>query len=57
MAHECPECGYTCHCRGDIDDLVLEPSLPCTCCLDKYDDEEHEYLSMWGGDDWGDNDE
>ena len=20
MAHECPECGQTCHCNGDIDD-------------------------------------
>ena len=23
MAHECPECGITCHCGGDVDDLVL----------------------------------
>ena len=20
MAHECPECGQTCYCNGDIDD-------------------------------------
>lgn len=20
MAHECPECGMTCYCNGDIDD-------------------------------------
>ncbi len=23
MAHECPACGITCHCNGDIDDLCL----------------------------------
>ena len=36
MAHECPECGITCHCNGDIDDCVFstwEAELKCTCCV------------------------
>ena len=24
MAHSCPDCGYTCHCGGDIDDCCLQ---------------------------------
>lgn len=28
MAHECPDCGATCYCGGDIDD----------CCLNIEDD-------------------
>jgi hypothetical protein len=28
MAHECPECGMTCYCNGDIDD----------CCFDLPED-------------------
>jgi hypothetical protein len=23
MAHECPECGQTCYCNGDIDDCII----------------------------------
>jgi len=23
MAHECPECGQTCYCNGDIDDCCF----------------------------------
>jgi Zn-finger nucleic acid-binding protein len=49
MAHECPECGFTCYCNGDIDDLVLEPEVGEPCCIhcpdDWYssdDDEEYE---------------
>ncbi len=42
MAHECPECGMTCHCGGDIDDIVFSGTpeeLSCTCC-DCEDDED-----------------
>lgn len=24
MAHSCPECGQTCYCGGDIDDICFE---------------------------------
>jgi len=24
MAHTCPDCGVTCHCGGDIDDLIFD---------------------------------
>jgi len=32
MAHECPECGYTCHCGGDIDDVCWGEEVACICC-------------------------
>lgn len=50
MAHECPECGHTCHCGGDIDDLTLplEAGTVCTCCAEE--------LKMWVSQDWGPND-
>jgi len=38
MAHTCPECGQTCHCGGDIDDLILdfdEDVIGCTHCSDE----------------------
>ena len=32
MAHECPECGQTCYCNGDIDDCCFnEPSAYFNC--------------------------
>jgi hypothetical protein len=43
MAHECPQCGMTCYCNGDIDDCLLddaEAEAECKCCLDKLDLEE-----------------
>lgn len=44
MAHSCPECGITCYCCGDIDDIDFGESEPgCTCCLDKWDDDEDDY--------------
>lgn len=43
MAHTCPECGVTCHCGGDIDDIDFgEPDGYCSCC-DHDDDEECEW--------------
>ncbi len=32
MAHECPKCGETCHCRGDIDDLNFGEDPLCNHC-------------------------
>ncbi len=35
MAHECPICGLTCHCGGDIDDCVFNDEQyldDCDCC-------------------------
>lgn len=50
MAHECPDCGLTCHCHGDIDDICFGlPGHNCDCCV--YDDEEHDIY------DYEDNDE
>lgn len=48
MAHACPECGYTCHCGGDIEDCIIEGTREearCTHCdlFDNYDDED-DYL-------------
>lgn len=37
MAHECPDCGMTCHCGGDIDDCLFEGTqeqLHCSHCPD-----------------------
>lgn len=41
MAHECPDCGCTCYCHGDIDDVILngtEEENKCNHC--PLDDEE-----------------
>lgn len=47
MAHTCPECGMTCYCNGDIDDLCLdfeEDVLACTHCdSDDMGDFEEEF--------------
>ena len=37
MAHECPDCGCTCHCDGDIDDCEFEGTpeqMACTHCVE-----------------------
>ncbi len=42
MAHECPACGRTCYCGGDIDDCVFDDEKYvdfCTCC-DETEEEE-----------------
>lgn len=42
MAHECPECGHTCYCGGDIDDInFVEPPGYCRHC-DKDEDEDED---------------
>jgi hypothetical protein len=46
MAHSCPDCGSTCYCCGDIDDIDFgETFAGCTCCLheDKREDDYEAY--------------
>ncbi len=39
MAHTCPNCGCTCYCHGDIDDINFgETRLDCDCCNEFEDD-------------------
>lgn len=47
MAHECPDCGFQCHCNGDIDDLLLNYDDDINRCVhsmtpdcDAYESEE-----------------
>jgi hypothetical protein len=44
MAHECPECGQTCYCGGDVDDCEFHDTyeeLHCTHCpIDGLPDED-----------------
>lgn len=47
MAHTCPECGYICHCKGDIDDIDFGERGDCEHYL-KCQDNDDEYES----DDW-----
>lgn len=38
MAHECPECGMTCHCNGDIESHDcgdVQAQIACICCGDE----------------------
>ena len=37
MAHSCPECGETCYCGGDIDDICMdwEDDVPCSHCTNE----------------------
>jgi hypothetical protein len=32
MAHSCPDCGSTCYCNGDIDDLLLDDDDDVNAC-------------------------
>jgi len=46
MAHTCPECGQTCYCCGDIDDIdwgevdYCQHYLQCEPMQDDYPEEE-----------------
>ncbi len=46
MSHECPECGVTCRCGGDLDDYCFSGTryeMQCTHCdIWAYDPEEGE---------------
>lgn len=49
VAHTCPKCGQTCHCNGDIDDIILdceEDILACDHC-DEYDDNLWDTPDEW----------
>jgi DnaJ-class molecular chaperone len=44
MAHECPECGLTCHCNGDIDDILLpDAGYAAMCEHCDHNDEDADY--------------
>lgn len=53
MAHECSECGMSCHCNGDIDDINFGERFDCICSesdwgCGKYDlDEDEEGYEEW----------
>jgi hypothetical protein len=50
MAHECPDCGQTCFCNGDIDDCennFEEDVINCTHCLLGKEDDEPEDVFDW----------
>ncbi len=45
MSHECPECGLTCHCGGDIDDCCFSGTKHermCTHCAEEAEDDYFE---------------
>lgn len=50
MSHECPDCGQTCHCNGDIDDCDygdVDAQLKCGHyktpeCVSDLDEEDAE---------------
>jgi len=47
MAHECPECGLTCYCGGDIDDICWgEQTGYCKHCDEDDDFDEDEYYEQ-----------
>lgn len=54
MAHTCPNCGYTCHFGGDIDDIIFDGTdeeMNCSCCYDEdaYDEDELYECDYCGG--------
>lgn len=53
MAHSCPDCGQTCYCGGDIDDILMEEGE--VCCTHCDDCEEND--SYFEDDDYDDLDE
>lgn len=47
MAHECPDCYETCHCGGDMDDMLMngtKEEIACGHCPmhGGFDDESHD---------------
>jgi hypothetical protein len=62
MAHECPECYQTCHCHGDIDDIIFdgtEEQSKCDHCPDDEpeddDDDYRVYEGVYGAENIGEN--
>ncbi len=55
MAHECPTCGMTCYCNGDIDDCCFNFEEYVNKCVhwkkcDPEIDEDEEFEDNWDGD-------
>ena len=50
MAHECPACGQTCYCGGDLDDCEFDilPPDGCGHCVEEEwgDEDEGEYEGL-----------
>lgn len=45
MAHSCPECGQTCYCGGDIDDINFGETSACDHCLVFGEDEDEDFYA------------
>ena len=48
--HSCPECGMTCHCGGDIDDLHWGEKWSCICqntCGSYIHEDDDDYGYCW----------
>lgn len=48
MSHECPDCGQTCYCNGDIDDCCFNHPKYAMACkhwkqCEQEDDEDNNY--------------
>ncbi len=48
MSHECPDCGVTCYCNGDVDDCCFNTPMEVYRCKhcppEQFDDDEEEFL-------------
>jgi hypothetical protein len=43
MAHNCPQCGQTCFCSGDLEDHDIGDLYDdCQCCLGKLENDNDE---------------
>lgn len=47
MAHECPNCGMTCHCGGDIDDICFHGTPEEFGCSHCEGDDDDVYPGVW----------
>lgn len=52
MAHECPECGLSCHCGGDIDDMLLNNDRYVHGCSHCWNEDEP--YDLTDDEDWDD---
>jgi hypothetical protein len=51
MSHECPDCGQTCYCGGDIDDCEFDDPLTVDACTHCPESERGISEEDWGRDD------
>lgn len=47
MAHSCPDCGLTCHCCGDIDDLLLNVESDVAICKHCTPEDRYDYGCLY----------